>query len=78
MQTFRVILVVLIVALAAGSASADVTLPAVFSDHMVLQHGKRVRRSRSRLPAGPHPEERPATGAGKSGSNHSRPADRTL
>ncbi|MHC4169424.1 MAG: sialate O-acetylesterase [Planctomycetota bacterium] len=40
MQTFRVILVVLIVALAAGSASADVTLPAVFSDHMVLQHGR--------------------------------------
>jgi len=40
MQTFRIILVVLIAAQATGSASADVTLPAVFSDHMVLQHGR--------------------------------------
>ena len=42
MQAFRMILVILIVALGAGSAFADVTLPAVFSDHMVLQHGRAV------------------------------------
>ncbi len=42
MQTVRMILMVLIVALTGGRASADVTLPPVFSDHMVLQHGRPV------------------------------------
>jgi len=42
MQVFRTILVILTVTLGAGSAFAEVTLPAVFSDHMVLQHGQAV------------------------------------
>ena len=42
MQAFRTILAILTVTLGAGSAFADVTLPAVFSDHMVLQHGQAV------------------------------------
>jgi len=40
MNKFRIILIILTVSLGVGPALADVTLPSVFSDHMVLQHGR--------------------------------------
>ncbi len=42
MQKFRTILAVLAAVLVAGRASGNVTLPSVFSDHMVLQHGRNL------------------------------------